>query len=206
MKKIWTCFEHCIVHHIELMQDRHLDQILMCSIYVICKVAHTDVSFFYFSIFVGHTLDTNLLLSSFLFTGVDVRKFSFLISVSLFVGTGSLRGVLIMLFWFSTVIELFWDDVSKSVSFINELVSKLFDMLKLELLLIKPSFWISAIGSSTPKNLNYAICIAPGKVKTIWKRIGTYVPVTSFFCFFSLSDIFDRVLNFLRRAFNFFFY
>lgn len=44
MKKIWTCFEYCIVHHIELMQDRHLDQILMCSIYVICKVAHTDVS------------------------------------------------------------------------------------------------------------------------------------------------------------------
>ncbi|KAK6643227.1 hypothetical protein RUM43_004732 [Polyplax serrata] len=42
MKKIWTCFEYCIVHHIELMQDRHLDQILMCSIYVICKVAHTD--------------------------------------------------------------------------------------------------------------------------------------------------------------------
>lgn len=45
MKKIWTCFEYCIVHHIELMQDRHLDQILMCSIYVICKVAHTNVSF-----------------------------------------------------------------------------------------------------------------------------------------------------------------
>ncbi|EEB12417.1 P107, putative [Pediculus humanus corporis] len=45
MKKIWTCFEHCIVHHIELMQDRHLDQILMCSIYVICKFEPTERSF-----------------------------------------------------------------------------------------------------------------------------------------------------------------
>jgi hypothetical protein len=37
-RKIWTCFEHSIIHHTDLMQDRHLDQILMCSLYVICKV------------------------------------------------------------------------------------------------------------------------------------------------------------------------
>jgi hypothetical protein len=37
-RKIWTCFEHSIIHHIYLMQDRHLDQILMCSVYVTCKV------------------------------------------------------------------------------------------------------------------------------------------------------------------------
>jgi hypothetical protein len=38
-RKIWTCFEHSIIHHTDLMQDRHLDQILMCSVYVICKVS-----------------------------------------------------------------------------------------------------------------------------------------------------------------------
>lgn len=38
-RKIWTCFEHTIIHCIDLMQDRHLDQILMCSVYVICKVS-----------------------------------------------------------------------------------------------------------------------------------------------------------------------
>ncbi|KAL1110509.1 hypothetical protein AAG570_008037 [Ranatra chinensis] len=35
--KIWTCFELSIVNHVGLMLDRHLDQILMCAIYVICK-------------------------------------------------------------------------------------------------------------------------------------------------------------------------
>ncbi len=37
-KKIWTCFEYSVMNHTELMQDRHLDQILMCAVYVICKV------------------------------------------------------------------------------------------------------------------------------------------------------------------------
>jgi len=37
-RKIWTCFEHSIIQHTDLMQDRHLDQIIMCSVYVICKV------------------------------------------------------------------------------------------------------------------------------------------------------------------------
>ncbi|XP_044737710.1 retinoblastoma-like protein 1 isoform X3 [Chrysoperla carnea] len=43
--KIWTCFEYSIVHHIDLMKDRHLDQILMCAVYVVCKVAGTERTF-----------------------------------------------------------------------------------------------------------------------------------------------------------------
>ncbi|KAK2724085.1 hypothetical protein QYM36_002436 [Artemia franciscana] len=43
--KIWTCFEHVIVRYHDMMRDRHLDQILMCTIYVICKVSKLDVSF-----------------------------------------------------------------------------------------------------------------------------------------------------------------
>ncbi|XP_067002390.2 retinoblastoma-like protein 1 [Anabrus simplex] len=44
-RKIWTCFEHSIIHQTNLMQDRHLDQILMCAVYVICKVAQTEKTF-----------------------------------------------------------------------------------------------------------------------------------------------------------------
>ena len=36
--KIWTCFEHSLVHFSDLMIDRHLDQLLMCPIYIIAKV------------------------------------------------------------------------------------------------------------------------------------------------------------------------
>lgn len=36
--KIWTCFEHSLVHCTDLMVDRHLDQLLMCAIYIIAKV------------------------------------------------------------------------------------------------------------------------------------------------------------------------
>jgi hypothetical protein len=38
MRKIWTCFEHVIIEHTNMMRDRHLDQILMCTIYIICRV------------------------------------------------------------------------------------------------------------------------------------------------------------------------
>jgi Retinoblastoma-associated protein B domain len=41
-KKIWTCFEYSVMNHTDLMQDRHLDQILMCAVYVICKVSFTS--------------------------------------------------------------------------------------------------------------------------------------------------------------------
>lgn len=38
-RKMWTCFEHTLVHQIHLMMDRHLDQIIMCSMYVMAKVS-----------------------------------------------------------------------------------------------------------------------------------------------------------------------
>ncbi|GAB1606640.1 retinoblastoma-like protein 1 [Argonauta hians] len=38
-RKMWTCVEHCLVKEVSLMKDRHLDQIIMCSMYVIAKVA-----------------------------------------------------------------------------------------------------------------------------------------------------------------------
>ncbi|XP_042293936.1 retinoblastoma-like protein 2 [Sceloporus undulatus] len=44
-KKIWTCFEFSLVQCSELMMDRHLDQLLMCAIYVISKVTKDDTSF-----------------------------------------------------------------------------------------------------------------------------------------------------------------
>ena len=36
--KIWTCFEHSLVNFIDLMVDQHLDQLLLCAIYIIVKV------------------------------------------------------------------------------------------------------------------------------------------------------------------------
>ncbi|XP_063168727.1 retinoblastoma-like protein 2 isoform X1 [Candoia aspera] len=44
-KKIWTCFEFSLVQCSELMMDRHLDQLLMCAVYVIAKVTKEDTSF-----------------------------------------------------------------------------------------------------------------------------------------------------------------
>lgn len=40
-KKIWTIFEYSIKER-KLMKDRHLDQILMCAIYVICKLVRME--------------------------------------------------------------------------------------------------------------------------------------------------------------------
>lgn len=37
--KIWTCFEHSLVHCSDLFVDRQLDQLLMCAIYIIAKVS-----------------------------------------------------------------------------------------------------------------------------------------------------------------------
>jgi len=37
--QIWTCFEYCLTQHTALMKDRHLDQIIMCSVYVMAKVS-----------------------------------------------------------------------------------------------------------------------------------------------------------------------
>ncbi|XP_040838638.1 retinoblastoma-like protein 2 isoform X1 [Ochotona curzoniae] len=44
-KKIWTCFEFSLIQCPELMMDRHLDQLLMCAIYVMAKVTKDDRSF-----------------------------------------------------------------------------------------------------------------------------------------------------------------
>lgn len=44
-RKIWTCFEHTIVEHTDLMLNRHLDQILMCAVYVICKIVGPERTF-----------------------------------------------------------------------------------------------------------------------------------------------------------------
>ena len=33
-----SCFEYSLVHCTELMMDRHLDQLLMCAVYVMTKV------------------------------------------------------------------------------------------------------------------------------------------------------------------------
>ncbi|KAF5305107.1 hypothetical protein FQA39_LY09369 [Lamprigera yunnana] len=40
-QKIWTVFEHSIREHTNLIKDRHLDQLLMCAVYVVCKVTGT---------------------------------------------------------------------------------------------------------------------------------------------------------------------
>lgn len=38
LRKIWTLFEYAVIEHTDLMKDRHLDQILMCCVYVLCKI------------------------------------------------------------------------------------------------------------------------------------------------------------------------
>lgn len=43
--KIWTCFEHSIVHHTDLMRDRHLDQLILCAVYMVTKVTGAGKNF-----------------------------------------------------------------------------------------------------------------------------------------------------------------
>ena len=43
--KIWECFEHCLFERTFLFENRHLDQIVMCSIYAICKVSDNERKF-----------------------------------------------------------------------------------------------------------------------------------------------------------------
>ncbi|XP_061463572.1 retinoblastoma-associated protein isoform X2 [Rhineura floridana] len=42
---IWTLFHHTLQNEYELMKDRHLDQMMMCSMYGICKVKNIDLRF-----------------------------------------------------------------------------------------------------------------------------------------------------------------
>lgn len=47
LRKIWTLFEYAICEHTTLMKDRHLDQILMCCVYVLCKIRVNIISNLY---------------------------------------------------------------------------------------------------------------------------------------------------------------
>ncbi|XP_023580585.1 retinoblastoma-like protein 1 isoform X4 [Trichechus manatus latirostris] len=44
-RKIWTCFEFTLVHCPDLMKDRHLDQLLLCSFYIMAKVTKEERTF-----------------------------------------------------------------------------------------------------------------------------------------------------------------
>ena len=37
--RIWTCFEYVMKLTPDLMRDRHMDQLIMCSVYVLSKVS-----------------------------------------------------------------------------------------------------------------------------------------------------------------------
>ncbi|XP_055363517.1 retinoblastoma-like protein 2 [Betta splendens] len=43
--QIWTCLEHALVHCTALMRDRHLDQMMMCSIYIMAKITKKEIPF-----------------------------------------------------------------------------------------------------------------------------------------------------------------
>ena len=45
-RKIWTIFEHSVRERTHLMKDRHLDQILMSAVYVICKLGKIEKNTF----------------------------------------------------------------------------------------------------------------------------------------------------------------
>lgn len=45
LRKIWTCFENALRNNVHLMKDRHLDQIIMCTIYSMCKITKRSVTF-----------------------------------------------------------------------------------------------------------------------------------------------------------------
>uniref|UniRef100_A0A1X7TCS2 Retinoblastoma-associated protein B-box domain-containing protein n=1 Tax=Amphimedon queenslandica TaxID=400682 RepID=A0A1X7TCS2_AMPQE len=45
IQKVWTCFEHCLVCFPDMMKDRNIDQLIMCSIYIVAKVLRKEVTF-----------------------------------------------------------------------------------------------------------------------------------------------------------------
>ncbi|GLD92414.1 hypothetical protein PINS_up000947 [Pythium insidiosum] len=40
LNQVWTAIKECISTHHDLLKDRHLDQVILCSIYGVCKVNH----------------------------------------------------------------------------------------------------------------------------------------------------------------------
>uniref|UniRef100_A0A670JWC4 Retinoblastoma-like protein 1 n=1 Tax=Podarcis muralis TaxID=64176 RepID=A0A670JWC4_PODMU len=44
-RKIWTCFEFTLVHCTDLMKDRHLDQLLICALFIMAKVSKDERTF-----------------------------------------------------------------------------------------------------------------------------------------------------------------
>eukprot|EP00794_Sanderia_malayensis_P018721 gene18721-20610_t len=44
-RRIWTCIEFGLTNCVALMKDRHLDQMIMCAVYVMCKVTKEDKTF-----------------------------------------------------------------------------------------------------------------------------------------------------------------
>lgn len=45
LNQVWTAVRECISAHHELLRDRHLDQLVLCSIYGVCKANRTDMTF-----------------------------------------------------------------------------------------------------------------------------------------------------------------
>uniref|UniRef100_A0AC35TNX4 Retinoblastoma-associated protein n=1 Tax=Rhabditophanes sp. KR3021 TaxID=114890 RepID=A0AC35TNX4_9BILA len=43
--KVWSTFEYLIRNHLSILKCRHLDQLLLCSVYVIAKVTKLTISF-----------------------------------------------------------------------------------------------------------------------------------------------------------------
>ncbi|XP_018426159.1 PREDICTED: retinoblastoma-like protein 1 isoform X1 [Nanorana parkeri] len=41
-RKIWTLFEYSLVHCTELMKDRHIDQLLLCAVYIMAKISKEE--------------------------------------------------------------------------------------------------------------------------------------------------------------------
>ena len=44
-QKIWTLLEYIMVHETHLIKNRHVDQLIMCSVYVVCKLSKCDKFF-----------------------------------------------------------------------------------------------------------------------------------------------------------------
>lgn len=45
LKKLWNIFQFSITHCTDLIKDRHLDQLIICCIYVTCKIYYINVQF-----------------------------------------------------------------------------------------------------------------------------------------------------------------